>query len=69
MCWKRIRGLSRRLLHQLPGAGLVMMSMLQNAFSQQLVQSHQSKIAGHIVVSAAAELSYLEFFLAYLVQR
>lgn len=46
--------------------GLVMMSMLQNAFSNSSSSLIQSKIMGSIVFVLLPPLSYLEFFLAYL---
>jgi ABC-2 type transport system permease protein len=46
--------------------GLVMMSMLQNAFSNSSSSLIQSKITGNIVFVLLPPLSYLEFFLAYL---
>ncbi|MEW5891890.1 MAG: ABC transporter permease [Pseudomonadota bacterium] len=46
--------------------GLVMMAMLQNAFANSSSSLIQSKISGNIVFFLLAPLSYLEFFLAYL---
>ncbi|HQT00399.1 MAG: metal-dependent hydrolase [Hydrogenophilales bacterium 16-64-46] len=46
--------------------GLVMMSMLQNAFSNSSSSLIQSKMQGNIVFVMLSPLSYLEFFLAYL---
>jgi ABC-2 type transport system permease protein len=46
--------------------GLIMMSMLQNAFANSSSSLIQSKITGNIVFVLVAPLSYLEFFLAYL---
>ncbi len=46
--------------------GLVMMSMLQNAFSNSSSSLIQSKMTGNIVFVLLPPLSYLEFFLAYL---
>jgi ABC-2 type transport system permease protein len=46
--------------------GLVMMSMLQNAFSNSSSSLIQSKITGNIVFVLLPPLSYLEFFMAYL---
>jgi len=46
--------------------GLVMMSMLQNAFSNSSSSLIQSKMQGNIVFVLLPPLSYLEFFLAYL---
>jgi ABC-2 type transport system permease protein len=46
--------------------GLVMMSMLQNAFSNSSSSLIQSKMMGSIVFVLLPPLSYLEFFLAYL---
>jgi ABC-2 type transport system permease protein len=46
--------------------GLVMMSMLQNAFSNSSSSLIQSKMQGNIVFVLLPPLSYLEFFTAYL---
>jgi ABC-2 type transport system permease protein len=46
--------------------GLVMMSMLQNAFSNSSSSLIQSKIMGNIVFVLLPPLSYMDFFLAYL---
>lgn len=46
--------------------GLVMMTMLQNAFANSSSSLIQSKITGNIVFMLLAPLSYLEFFGAYL---
>lgn len=46
--------------------GLIMMSMLQNAFANSSSSLIQSKITGNIVFVLLAPLSYLEFFSAYL---
>ena len=46
--------------------GLVMMSILQNAFSNSSSSLIQSKMQGNIVFVLLPPLSYLEFFLAYL---
>jgi ABC-2 type transport system permease protein len=46
--------------------GLVMMSMLQNAFSNSSSSLIQSKMQGNIVFVLLPPLSYQEFFLAYL---
>jgi ABC-2 type transport system permease protein len=46
--------------------GLVMMSVLQNAFANSSSSLIQSKITGNLVFVLLAPLSYLEFFLAYL---
>jgi ABC-2 type transport system permease protein len=45
--------------------GLVMMSMLQNAFANSSSSLIQSKITGNIVFVLLPPLSYLEFFAAY----
>lgn len=45
--------------------GLVMMSMLQNAFANSASSLGQSKIMGHIVFVLLAPFSYWEFFWAY----
>lgn len=47
--------------------GLIMMSLLQNAFANASSSLIQSKITGNIVFVLLPPLSYLEFFLAYLV--
>lgn len=46
--------------------GLIMMSVLQNAFANSSSSLIQSKITGNIVFVLLPPLSYLEFFLAYL---
>ncbi len=46
--------------------GLVMMSMLQNAFANSSSSLIQSKMQGNIVFVLLSPLSYLGFFLAYL---
>lgn len=46
--------------------GLIMMSMLQNAFANSSSSLIQSKITGNIVFVLVAPLSYFEFFAAYL---
>ncbi len=46
--------------------GLIMMSMLQNAFANSSSSLIQSKITGNIVFVLLAPLSYLEFFSAYM---
>ena len=45
--------------------GLVMMSILQNAFANSSSSLIQSKVTGNIVFVLLAPLSYLEFFGAY----
>jgi ABC-2 type transport system permease protein len=45
--------------------GLVMMSVLQNAFANSSSSLIQSKITGNIVFVLLAPISYLEFFCAY----
>ena len=45
--------------------GLVMMSLLQNAFANSSSSLIQSKITGNIVFILLAPISYWEFFLAY----
>ena len=45
--------------------GLVMMSVLQNAFANRSSSLVQSKITGNIVFVLLAPISYLEFFAAY----
>jgi len=46
--------------------GLVMMSVLQNAFANSSSSLIQSKITGNIVFVLLAPISYAEFFAAYL---
>ncbi len=46
--------------------GLIMMSVLQNAFANASSSLIQSKITGNIVFVLLPPLSYVEFFLAYL---
>ena len=46
--------------------GLIMMSMLQNAFANSSSSLIQSKISGNIVFVLLAPLSYFEFFAAYM---
>lgn len=46
--------------------GLIMMSMLQNAFANSSSSLIQSKITGNIVFLLLAPFSYLELFCAYL---
>jgi ABC-2 type transport system permease protein len=47
--------------------GLVMMSVLQNAFANSSSSLIQSKITGNIVFVLIAPISYAEFFAAYVV--
>ncbi len=47
--------------------GLIMMSLLQNAFANSSSSLIQSKITGNIVFVLLPPISYLEFFLAYLI--
>jgi len=47
--------------------GLVMMSLLQNAFANSSSSLIQSKITGNIVFVLLSPISYLEFFAAYVV--
>lgn len=47
--------------------GLIMMSILQNAFANSSSSLIQSKMTGNIVFVLLPPLSYLEFFLAYLI--
>lgn len=47
--------------------GLIMMSLLQNAFANSSSSLIQSKITGNIVFVLLPPISYLEFFMAYLV--
>lgn len=46
--------------------GLIMMSMLQNAFSNSSSSLIQSKMTGNIIFALLAPLSYLEFYLAFM---
>ena len=45
--------------------GLIMMTIIQNAFANSSSSLAQSKITGNIVFVLLAPLSYLEFFLAF----
>jgi hypothetical protein len=45
--------------------GLVMMSVLQNAFANSSSSLIQSKVTGNIVFVLLPPISYFEFFLAY----
>ena len=45
--------------------GLVMMTIIQNAFANTSSSLIQSKVAGNIVFMLLAPLSYLEFYLAF----
>lgn len=47
--------------------GLVMMSMLQNAFANSSSSLIQSKVTGNIVFVLLPPLSYLEFYAAYMI--
>jgi ABC-2 type transport system permease protein len=47
--------------------GLIMMSVLQNAFANSSSSLIQSKITGNVVFVLLPPLSYLEFFLAYVI--
>ena len=47
--------------------GLVMMSILQNAFANTSSSLIQSKVTGSIVFVLLPPISYVEFFLAYVV--
>jgi ABC-2 type transport system permease protein len=47
--------------------GLVMMSLLQNAFANSSSSLIQSKITGSVVFVLLPPISYIEFFLAYVV--
>ena len=47
--------------------GLVMMSVLQNAFANSSSSLIQSKLTGNIVFVLLAPISYVEFFAAYVV--
>ena len=46
--------------------GLVMMSVLQNAFANSSSSLIQSKITGNVIFLLLPPISYLEFFVAYL---
>jgi hypothetical protein len=62
-------GLPGRGLHQLPGPGLVMMSVLQNAFANSSAQLVQSKITGNLVFLLLTPLSHWAWFVAYVGRR
>jgi ABC-2 type transport system permease protein len=47
--------------------GLVMMSALQNAFANSSSSLIQSKVTGSVVFVLLPPISYVEFFLAYVV--
>ena len=47
--------------------GLIMMSLLQNAFSNSSSSLVQSKVMGNIVFLLLTPLSYIQFFVAFLV--
>jgi len=47
--------------------GLVMMSVLQNAFANSSSSLIQSKITGNLVFMMLAPISYVEFFAAYVI--
>ncbi len=47
--------------------GLIMMSIIQNAFANSSSSLIQSKVTGNIVFALLAPLSYLEFYLAFVV--
>jgi ABC-2 type transport system permease protein len=47
--------------------GLIMMSLLQNAFSNSSSSLVQSKVMGNIVFLLLTPLSYIQFFIAFLV--
>ncbi len=46
--------------------GLIMMSVLQNAFANSSSSLIQSKVMGNIIFILITPISYLEFFLAFL---
>jgi ABC-2 type transport system permease protein len=46
--------------------GLIMMSLLQNAFANSSSSLIQSKVMGNVIFVLLTPLSYLEFFLAFL---
>lgn len=46
--------------------GLIMMSLLQNAFANSSSSLIQSKVMGNIIFILISPISYLEFFLAFL---
>jgi hypothetical protein len=58
-------GVRGRRLHQLPDPGLVMMSVLQNAFANSSSSLIQSKITGNLVFLLVAPLSHWAWYVAY----
>jgi len=55
----------RRSVRGVPGPGLVMMSVLQNAFANSSSSLVQSKMTGNIIFVLLPPLAYWEFFGAY----
>jgi len=47
--------------------GLIMMSLLQNAFANSSSSLIQSKVMGNIVFILLSPLSYIQFFIAFIV--
>ena len=61
----RVRGFEQVSYLQFLVPGLVMMSVLQNAFANSSSSLIQSKITGNLVFMMLPPISYLEFFGAY----
>ena len=61
----RVRAYDQVSYAQFLVPGLVMMSVLQNAFANSSSSLIQSKITGNVVFMLLAPISYLEFFGAY----
>ena len=61
----RVRVFEQMSYAQFLVPGLVMMSVLQNAFANSSSSLMQSKMTGNIVFILLAPISYLEFFCAY----
>jgi ABC-2 type transport system permease protein len=61
----RVRVFEQMSYAQFLVPGLVMMSVLQNAFANSSSSLIQSKISGNLVFMMLPPISYLEFFVAY----
>ena len=61
----RVRGFEQVSYAQFLVPGLVMMTVLQNAFANSASSLIQSKITGNLVFMLLPPISYLEFFCAY----
>jgi len=61
----RVRGFGDASYSSFLVPGLVMMSVLQNAFANSSSSLIQSKITGNIVFTLLSPISYAEFFAAY----